>query len=793
MRRNDPFAPPAGALSRPPGHGLRAARPKMAGLFAPLGLTGVPLGGIGTGTITRASDGRFSRFTLKAGGVRVFDMPANGFLLRVARPGAAAVARALQPPPAGPEMAAFAWQEAAPGWDGLFPLAWHRHAALDGVGAECLSFSPVIPGDLETASLPVALFRWRLTNSGSVPADVSVLFSFANLAGWFADPGEGRPPRCAAGLWNSAAEIPAGMAVTLGRRTAGPAGEGCGQFALAVAAPGAVLSRTVAFDATGDGAGLWGGFCAVGDAPDLGPAWLTESGFREAPPAHPAGAVCARLTVPPGETAEATFALAWDLPAIGFGSGRRWWRGYTDAWGRGGDRAADLAAHALARADAWLAAVQAGQARLAAGLGEGPERAGFALNEAYFLTEGLAVLTSAHDAPDGRRHFGLIECHDYALYNTLDLWVYAAEAVGRWFPELEAMVAEDFAAATLAHDATPRRLTHGGALVPLNPAGACPHDLGGPGEDPFLRPNSYTWRDATRWKDLNCDLVLCIWRAGRRMGPGWRAGLFPAVRAAIDHLQAHDRDGDGLIENDGTPDQTFDNLPMTGASSYCGGLWVAALLAGARIAAEAGQPAQAQAWAAQAARARAALVEKLWNGRYFRVDTQGAFSEASFIEQLLGPYLARDLGLGPVVPDDMARAALAHVFRANFLDEGGGEGAVSVAGLSARVRAGLPHAADTSFQTSEIQPGFNLSLAAQMESWGLLDEGAALRRALRHQLHEARNLAFQTPAAYDRGRDTARAILNMRALAAWWMRAPPVGPGAGGPGAPSGWPVTPTG
>ncbi|HMO07955.1 MAG TPA: non-lysosomal glucosylceramidase [Paracoccaceae bacterium] len=773
MRRNDPFAPPDATLSRPAGHVPQAARPKMAGLFAPLGPTGVPLGGIGTGTVTRASDGRFSRWTLKAGGVRVFDMPANGFLLRVARPGRPPAARALQPAPAGREMAAFGWEPEAPEWHGLFPLAWHRHAALERVSAECLSFSPVIPGDLETASLPVALFRWRLTNAGDAPAEVSVMLTFANLTGWFHDLGEGRPPRCAAGLWNEAADFPGAAAVIMGRRTAGPPDEGDGQFALAVAAPGAALSRTVAFDATGDGAGLWTGFLATGGAPDLGPCWLTESGFREAPPAHPAGAVSARMRIAPGETAEATFALAWDLPAIAFGSGRRWWRGYTETWGRGGGRAAEIAAHALDRADGWLAAVQDGQARLAEGLGDGPDRAGFALNEAYFLTEGLAVLTAARGAPDGRRHFGLIECHDYALYNTLDLWVYAAEAVGRWFPALEAMVAEDFAAATLAQDATPRRLTHGGALLPLNPPGSCPHDLGGPGEDPFVRPNSYTWRDATRWKDLNCDLVLCIWRAGRRMGPGWRAGLYPAVKAAIDHLQRHDTDGDGLIENDGPPDQTFDNLPMKGASSYCGGLWVAALLAGARIADEAGQGAQARDWDAQAARARAALVEKLWNGRYFRVDTDGAFSDASFIEQLLGPYLARDLGLGEIVPDAMARAALSHVFRANFLDEGGGEGAVSVAGMSAAVRAGLPHAADTSFQTSEIQPGFNLSLAAQMERWGLWDEGAALRRALRRELHETRNLVFQTPAAYDRGRDTARAILNMRALAAWWMRVPP--------------------
>jgi non-lysosomal glucosylceramidase len=256
------------------------------------------------------------------------------------------------------------------------------------------------------------------------------------------------------------------------------------------------------------------------------------------------------------------------------------------------------------------------------------------------------------------------------------------------------------------------------------------------------------------------------------MGAEWRRARFPAVRAAIDHLQRFDRDGDGLIENDGTPDQTFDNIPMRGPSSYCGGLWIAALRAGARLAAEAGEEAVARDWTAQAEAAAEAFDARLFNGAWYRVDTDGAFSEACFIEQLFGPFLARRLGLGDIVPEDHARAALGEIWRRNFLQAGGGEGAVSLTGLSEAARARLPHADDTSFQTSEIQPGFNFSLAAQLDAWGLRAEADRLRRALFHQLHERRNLAFQTPAAFDRGRPTCRAVLNMRPLAAWWI-APP--------------------
>ena len=778
--QNDPFAAPVAALRRPAGHALPRPAAKMARLFPPLQPTGVPLGGIGTGGITRASDGRFTRWTLKGGGVAQFDMPANGFLLRVARPGAAPEARALQPCPESGELSSFAYEAAAPDWAGLFPAAWHRHAPLAGVRAECLSLSPVIPGDLAAATLPVALFRWRLTNTGQEPVSASLALTFANLNGWFSDFGEGRPPRVAAGCFAAPFAPPGGTGVLLDRRRPGAEAppEGTGQWAIAVAAPEAALSRTLCFDGTGDGAALWRAFRETGDAPDLGPGWLTESGFRETPPAHPAACVCARLPLAPGESRELMASLVWDLPRITFGQGRSWFRAHTDAWGREGRAAAALTAHAHRSAPDWERRVAAWHAEVAAELGDAPHRAGAAINESYFLTDGLTVATAAQGAPDGRPRFGLIECHDYALYNTLDLWIYAAEGVARFFPELAARVAEDYAGFLASGDDARRRHRWEGTPFPVNRPGACPHDLGGPGEDPFVTPNSYTYRDPTAWKDLNCDFVLCLYRDGAGMGAAWRRRLFPAVAAAIDHLQVFDRDGDGLIENDGVPDQTFDNIPMSGPSSYCGGLWIAALRAAARLAGEAGAGDRAAAWAAQADRAAEAYAARLFNGAWFRVDTDGPLSEACFVEQLFGPFLARRLGLGDIVAETQARSALSEIYARNFLDAGGGEGAVSLTGLSAAARAGLPHAEDPSFQTAEIQPGFNFSLAAQLECWGMEEEADRLRRALHRQLHARRNLGFQTPAAFDRGAPTCRAVLNMRPLAVWWMARRPGAAGA---------------
>ena len=166
--RNDPFAASPAALVRGAGHLHAVPRSKMAGLLAPLVATGVPLGGIGTGSIVRSSDGSFSQWTLPPQGPRAFDLLANGFLLRVRRDGAPPVCRALRPAPGVP-LPPVEFEDAAPEWCGLFPFAWHRHAPVKGVEAQCLSLSPFLPGDLATSALPVSLFRWRLSNGNAEP------------------------------------------------------------------------------------------------------------------------------------------------------------------------------------------------------------------------------------------------------------------------------------------------------------------------------------------------------------------------------------------------------------------------------------------------------------------------------------------------------------------------------------------------------------------------------------------------------------------------------------------------
>ena len=127
---------------------------------------------------------------------------------------------------------------------------------------------------------------------------------------------------------------------------------------------------------------------------------------------------------------------------VEFGAGRRWWKRYTRTWGRTGERAWDLAAHALAEAGAWRAAIEAWQAPILAD----PDRPDWyraaLFNELYFLVDGgtfweAGEVGGPEPAPDDVGRFALIECIDYPFYDTVDVDFYASFAILETFPELE--------------------------------------------------------------------------------------------------------------------------------------------------------------------------------------------------------------------------------------------------------------------------------------------------------------------------------------------------------------------
>ena len=151
------------------------------------------------------------------------------------------------------------------------------------------------------------------------------------------------------------------------------------------------------------------------------------------------------------------FAVAWDMPVVEFGAGRRWWKRYTRTWGRTGERAFDLAGHALEEAPRWRDAIEAWQ-RPVLESDERPDWYKAALfNELYFLVDGgsfweAGEVDGPEPAPGRSGRFALLECPDYPFYDSVDVDFYASFAILRLFPELEARGIRDLLAAIAVDD-----------------------------------------------------------------------------------------------------------------------------------------------------------------------------------------------------------------------------------------------------------------------------------------------------------------------------------------------------
>ena len=173
-----------------------------------------------------------------------------------------------------------------------------------------------------------------------------------------------------------------------------------------------------------------------------------------------------------------------------------------------------------------------------------------------------------------------------------------------------------------------------------------PHDVGGPDDDPFYRPNRYRFQDVSGWKDLGPKFVLQAWRDAVAAGPDGDAlirEVWPTVNDVLTQLSAKDRDGDGLPEHDGLPDQTYDTWPMRGPS-----LQRLALAGGGRRCGP--WPA---AWATRGrppvgglVRAGVAFDVRLWrDGHYAYDDSHGPSSDSIIADQLAGQWYADATGL----------------------------------------------------------------------------------------------------------------------------------------------------
>jgi non-lysosomal glucosylceramidase len=738
---------------------------------------GSPVGGLGAGTFSRTYRGDFSRWHLKSGAHKYQTVDANQFAMfqksEGASEGFAQVLACMHPK--GQTLSAWNWDYPAGEGDyyALYPKSWYDYRSGKFPAHVVLEqFSPVLPDNYKESSYPVAVYRWHAENPTNHPVTVSVMLSWANMLGWFNSFGRDFGSVRNHGNRNRSMSESAGAAGTMKGlildriRFGSVRDEWDGQFVLAaMESPGLEVTYQTTFTPAADGSSVWKTFAKDGTLTDSPENWVSSG--------EPiAGAIAVKFTLKPGEKRVVPMVLAWDLPIVEFGSGRKWYRHYTDFYGTEGTHGWKIARDGLLQSAAWSDAIDAWQAPYVNDASKPLWYRGELFNELYILADGGSLWGRPVESDAKTPHsFAFMECFDYPYYATLDVRFYGSMPLLKFWPEIDKQVLRQFSD-TVPQDSPDKYVwqwkseqTRDLALRTRKAKGSVPHDLGVPEEDPIFQVNQFSWQNTTDWKDLNSKFVLMVWRdyvfSGRK-DVAFLRYTWPSVKEAIEYLRKYDRDGDGIPENDGFPDQTYDEWVVRGESAYCGGLWLAALRAGEEMAKVLGDTSAAVHFRDLYTRSQASYIKKLWTGTYFRYDTGSDYRDSIQAEQLAGQWYATMTGLGDLVPPDMQRSALQKVFDNNVMKFGKGEmGAVNGIGPDGVIIR-------TNEQVQEVWTGTTFSVAALMLADGMTDQGYHTAWGVYHVVYEAKGYWFRTPEAYDET-GNYRASMYMRPAAIWAM------------------------
>ena len=735
---------------------------------------GVPLGGIGSGSITRGWRGGFRRWQMRPGYIHLGEVPADQFSLYVQhenQPAALQVLSAERPPEGVLEGWDWTMDPGCATYHALFPRAWTRYEQpLPGVNLTCRQLSPVVAHNYRESCYPVSEFRWRIENTSAVPARVGLMFTFQNGSGVANDREGGHSNHAfrfendqGAGvelrhIHRQSKAYPLGQAPDIRHIYKDPL-----SFVVAAQAGGGVdATYRSRFTADGDGLSVWNDFARDGRLDNF-------EDDRPSLPGEVIGAsVAVTVDVPPGETREAVFSLAWAMPVVRSGFGTPYYRRYTLFYGKQPQAAIRLAEDALEQSADWEAAIDAWQKPVLED-GDLPDWYKTALfNELYYVVDGGTMWCYPAESATSEEemgHFAYLESHEYRFYNTYDVHYYASFALIMNWPKIELALQRDMGKATLDEYEEKIQEMWQGKWVSRKLRGAVPHDVGMPGEDPWLKVNGYNFHDVNAWKDLNPKLVLQVYRDFvATQDEKFLADLWPAVEAALEWEMKFDRDGDGMVENDGFPDQTYDVWSVQGPSAYTGGLWLAALSAAAAMAGRLGKPQVEQRFRDLLEKAQAVYEHTLWNGRYYLYDGSGSKVHDSIMaDQLAGYWYARSCGLPDLIDPARARSALATIFEYNVQKFKQGQmGAVNGMRPNGQVDR-------STMQSQEVWSGTTYAIAATMLLEGMRTEAFQTAFGIYKVTYEDKGYWFQTPEAWVEN-GNYRSNTYMRPLSIWAMQ-----------------------
>ena len=241
---------------------------------------------------------------------------------------------------------------------------------------------------------------------------------------------------------------------------------------------------------------------------------------------------------------------------------------------------------------------------------------------------------------DENGYFGGYEgCYACCPLNCTHVWNYA-QSHARLFPEVG------------------RNMRISNFITYLHPDGETSHREYGP--------------NIKAWIDGHCACIVAALREYQlSTDRGFLEKIWPGVKKSVDWLIGKiDKDRDGLPA--GEQFNTYDTA-VSGANTFIGSQYLAALAAGERLAAVMNDTESAARWHAVREAGMKNQNEKLWNGEYYiqLPDPKPArdYNNGCHADQLLGQWWAHMIDLGYLYPRDRVRGALEAVMRHNFKEK----------------------------------------------------------------------------------------------------------------------------
>jgi len=628
------------------------------GASSPFEFCGIPLGGLGTGSVEIRGDGHFHQWQIMnnepwGNGPATAEMDDEGlfFGIAAASKGQSKV-MILAKGRWGDSSPGFSWEDLrwmldpyhmpwnnfpeTIDYDGRFPFANldYRNRNFP-VRAALEAFSPFIPLDSKNSGLPVAFLTFTLANTSKATQRVSLFGALKNCVGYDCPQNESvithhetgkvshlefsrrdLPRLCqsdgtmALGVWSAkAGRVTYVLHAVHPRDLYDPVMEtGCLEN----------LDRSVFRGSVGN---------------DLGYARV-----RKADVGFSRGLLCKTVSMKPGETVEITFALAWHFPnllqpvrwrepateKIGHYY-ENWFSSASEVVTYGARNFSDLRARSREFVDAFYGSTV----------------------DRWLLDLANAQLTSFSKSTwwDKSGRFAVWEGLGCCGLQTLDITLYGSFPIILFFPDQQKSQME-LVSVTAQECGRPPHLFHGSLCAKGAP-----------------RNNRI---------DNSIQFILLVWRDAVWTGDrDYVRKMWPAVEIYLKDMWSMDTDGDGLPNNAGV-DQSYDQFPLFGTSAYVGFQYAGALLAASELAGMIGLAARAEELSAKVRPALETLEKQLWNGAYYNLSYDskpGTGNAGCMADQLCGDWFVRQTTGRGLVDDAKAARALECVFRYCMRDD----------------------------------------------------------------------------------------------------------------------------